>query len=160
MVDNNTMPVLTISLLQNTTSPIVFYNRCSSWGQAGPGKVSLKIRTEAAISDLCRRVQVTISNVVYGVEIGWIESDRKSLIRAVELAKDIRGIIVSPDLSRLIRPVMYYRGDRTAVPSSLELQRLVEITKGVTLVTTVDPSASAAIRHSEATKRVLNRHKV
>src|SRR5262245_40185224 len=82
---------------------IVFFSRVSSWGQAGPQKEKLIAKTVQPISEILRLAPCKLRFTVRAVESGKLSRPRKGLIRACEEAHKCGGMVVAPDLSRLIR---------------------------------------------------------
>lgn len=133
---------------------IEFYNRNSSWGQAGKGKTKLHEKTYAAVDEVRKLAPLKLRRIVQGVEEGKLSKPRPKLRDAVGYAKKRGLMIVTIDLSRLIRPESYCRQTNPeAWPTHEEFDQLSEMASGVILATLEDPMLTESERHSLATKR-------
>lgn len=135
---------------------LAIYNRVSSWGQAGVGKVNLKDKDRGVLEAVRgiaapgRLKRVPIS----GVEEGKLSVPRPKLLEAAEYAAGRNLILVAGDLSRFIRPEQFnHVKNPNAWPTDEEFERLRAMTGGVILATVESPLLTARERQSKATKR-------
>jgi hypothetical protein len=143
-----------LALQQHPDLCIVFYSRVSSWGQAGPQKEKLWDKTVEPVTDILRLAPGKLRFSLRAVESGKLSRPRKGLIRACEEARKRGGMVVAPDLSRLIRAESFcHRTNLDAWPTPEEFAMLREMTGGVLLATLADPTISERERRSIATKR-------
>jgi hypothetical protein len=132
----------------------VVYNRVSSWGQAGKGKVLLEAKTDAVVDEVYKLAPKRIRRIVRGIEEGKLSKPRPKLIEATRSAV-VRGLlVVTSDLSRYIRPEAFcHRTNREAWPTPEEFDVLRKRTGGAILTTLAHPSITESQRGSLATKR-------
>ena len=137
---------------------IIFYNRVTSWSNAGKGKTKLDEKTYA-ISDAIRRMAPgRVRMIARGVEEGKLSKPRPTLIKAVEGAKRHSTrlhkpvFLCAPYLSRWIRSEDYHRLDNPEAPlTDSDLARLHEFTNGLLLTTYLPPTATESEMQSFAT---------
>lgn len=133
---------------------IEFYNRNSSWGQAGKGKTKLHEKTYAAVNEVRKLAPLKLRRIVQGVEEGKLSRRRPKLRDAVGYAKQRGLMLVTIDLSRFIRSESYCRQTNPeAWPTHEEFDQLSEMASGVILATLEDPMLTESERQSKATKR-------
>jgi hypothetical protein len=143
---------LPAALERHRDAGIVLYNRVSSYGQAGRGKVNLDAKTDPLVCEIKRERRVVA--VIRAIEEGKLSTPRPKLVEAAAEAKRSAAILVAPDLSRFIRAASYSRTrNRNAWPTAAEFDRLHELTLNVPLATVLEPFLQEDARHSAATKR-------
>jgi hypothetical protein len=134
---------------------IVLYNRVSSWGQAGKGKVRLEEKTDV-VQRALRKIAGygKLKWIVPVVEYGKMSATRPGLRRVIKGARE-RGLIVcAPDVSRFIRSEAYdRRTNNNAEPTPDEIALLLRMAGRVPLATLEKPTLTESERHSRATKR-------
>lgn len=158
---NSTVLDLPTALSSYPDSGYVLYTRSSTWSGAGTGKSLLEMKACSADVMLQQIVGQYCEQLFYRVESGSVYRSRIMLERAAKFAEQKGCVLVAPDLTRFIRPDVYYtlpRGKglnearKAALPTQEEYEKLRELTLGVPLATLVDPKATWQERHSCATK--------
>jgi len=140
------------ALTRYEDSRIVLYHRVSGRKQGASGKIDEK--TAAVYREMRKVTDRRLVRVVCAVEEGKLSTPRPALREAASVAAERGCLLVTVDLSRLIRAEAYDRQrNRDAWPTVAEFGGLRELTLGVPLATVVSPLLSEDERHSLAVKR-------
>jgi hypothetical protein len=145
---------LPVTLARCPERKLIVYNRVSEWSNAGPGKCLLEEKTSAVYRAMRDVTDRPLLAVVQAVEEGKRTKPRRALLRAAEKARKREAIVVTSDLSRLLRAAAYHRGTNHDVwPTPEEFQWLHDYTRGVPLATVELPTMTEKERHRQATLR-------
>ena len=97
-----------------------------------------------------------VLEIISEVASGWKE-DRDGLLRAVEIAREKKAIVVAESVTRFIRSRDYNSVTNwNAKPTVADYNRLQLETHGVKLATLINPDATPAEIRSYETKQVRN----
>ena len=76
---------LPVALDRYPEAGIVIYNRVSSWGQAGKGKVKLEKKTNAIVDEVHVLAPGKLRHTARGIEEGKLSNKRPTLLKVAKL---------------------------------------------------------------------------
>ena len=129
-------------------------------------------RQEQYDRDYLQRLGVEVVEVCRVVEAGWhnrqgwnredywtwLKIDRRELVKAANLARDLGAVLVARDVTRFLRPYGFTSAKMTGpdgVPTVAEFQQLVELVGGVPLATIIHPDVPLPEVHRQTSEAGL-----